>query len=143
PSLTAALGWLEDQDHCVDVWTDPREHVQANGMLFVTPHYWAYTLFGIERAGLASGFKHLGAHDWYQELAARVLPMQAADGSFLWRGQGPQDAIVDTCYVLLFLSRGRHPVMMNKLRFADFWTNRPRDIANLASFTSKELERPV
>jgi len=45
--------------------------------------------------------------------------------------------------VLLFLARGRHPVMMNKLRFDGFWANRPRDVSNLARFGSKELERPL
>jgi hypothetical protein len=45
--------------------------------------------------------------------------------------------------VVLFLCRGRHPVFMNKLRFEGFWTNRPRDVANLAAFAAKEMERPV
>ena len=43
----------------------------------------------------------------------------------------------------MFLASGRHPVFMNKLEFDGNWSNRPRDIANLARFASRELERPV
>jgi hypothetical protein len=32
---------------------------------------------------------------------------------------------------------------MNKLRFEGYWANRPRDLANLARFTSHELERQI
>jgi hypothetical protein len=60
--------------------------------------------------------------------------------------------IVDTSYALLFLARGRHPILMNKLRFEKggatgeipgYWGNRPRDIANLARYAGKQLERPL
>ena len=33
--------------------------------------------------------------------------------------------------------------MMNKLRYDGQWTNRPRDIANLAAYTAREMERPL
>ena len=44
--------------------------------------------------------------------------------------------------MVLYLSRGRHPVLMNKLRMDPYWDNRPRDLANLTQFASKQLERP-
>jgi len=53
------------------------------------------------------------------------------------------DSIVDTAYTLLFLARGRHPVIMTKLKFAKSWDNRPRDVANLARWAGRELERPL
>jgi hypothetical protein len=98
-----------------------------------------YTLYGLERAGLASGFKFFGTHDWYRELTAGVIRNQEADGS--WGGQ--MQVEIETAYHLLFLARGRHPILMNKLRFNGNWANRPRDVANLARFGSKELERPL
>jgi hypothetical protein len=94
-----------------------------------------YALYGLERVGLASGFKFFGDHDWYKELAAAVVRSQNLDGS--WGGE------VETAYHLLFLARGRHPVLMNKLRFDGSWANRPRDVANLARFGAKELERAL
>lgn len=121
PSLARALGWLESGDHISNA---------GNGM-----GRWGYTLYGVERVGLASGFKFFGTHDWYREMARETVDHQAADGSW--------NDMVDTCYALLFLARGRHPVMMNKLRFDGFWANRPRDVANLARFATHELERPL
>ena len=62
-----------------------------------------------------------------------------------WRRHGHRPVLnqelTETAYCLLFLARGRHPILMNKLRFDGFWANRPRDVANLARFASKELER--
>jgi hypothetical protein len=143
--LSAGLAWLESGDNCVDILKDPRQ--PGEGI-----RYRGYSLFGLERVGLASGFKHFGSHDWFLELTTAMLAQQFPDGS--WHGefspdagvdeaQQQREAIIDTAYTLLFLARGRHPVMINKLRFNDFWTNRPRDIANLAAYASRELERPL
>jgi hypothetical protein len=44
---------------------------------------------------------------------------------------------------LLFLARGRHPIIMNKLRFDGAWANRPRDVAKLSEFVYDSIERPV
>ena len=122
PALTRGLNWLEAGNNSVRL-----------------PNNWrTYNLFGLERAALASGYKYFGSHDWYRELAIEQLGQQQADGS--WVGFDP---IVDTSYTLLFLSRGRHPIFMNKLRFDGYWANRPRDIANLAHYASSVLERPL
>ena len=119
PALAKSLKWLEQGDVILD-----------NG------GNWGYTLYGVERVGLASGFKFFGKHDWFRERAREALDQQQPDGS--WGGNE-----VDTAYALLFLARGRHPILMNKLRFDGFWANRPRDVANLARFAGKELERPL
>jgi len=136
-SLARGLAWLEKADNCVDV--------MAGGI-----QYLGYNLFSLERVGLASGFKYFGAHDWYRELAAKALLLQRPDGSWcreLTVAEQPEDAqadaLVDTAFVLLFLARGRHPVMINKLRFDGYWNNRARDIANLSTFAGRELERPL
>jgi hypothetical protein len=106
--------------------------------------FWGYTLYGIERVGLASGFKYLGKRDWYREMARDVVARQMQDGS--WGDS------IDTAYALLFLARGRHPILMNKLRFdkggatgeiVGYWGNRPRDAANLARYAGRQLERPL
>ena len=121
PHLQHALNWLEAGDNAVNI-DDARS-------------WFGYTVYGIERVGLASGFKYFGRHDWYREIAGNVIRAQANDGSW-------GDA-VDTCYALLFLARGRHPILMNKLRFDGYWANRPRDAANLTRFAAHQLEREL
>jgi hypothetical protein len=130
--ITAGLAYLETGNNVMDITQ------MANDQLFFT----GYNLFGLERVGLASGLKYIGANDWYVELTAKMLPLQHPNGSW-GRADRGRDAIIDTAYLLLFLSRGRHPIMMNKLRFDGFWTNRPRDAANLAAYASREMERPL
>lgn len=128
PALRKGLEWWEDGDN----YLSQVDRVASLG----------YVVFGIERVGLASGFKHFGSHEWYREMAIQLIDRQLKNGS--WGDD------LDTSYILIFLSRGRHPVMMNKLRFDNvpnvnnhYWANRPRDTANLARWTGRELERPV
>jgi len=124
PAVAKGLKWLETADNSVDL------------------DHGGYNLYGLERVGLASGFKYFGSHDWYRELAALALTDQQDNGSFFgkWGSYGPR---IETAYNLLFLARGRHPILMNKLRFDGYWANRPRDVANLARFASHQLERPL
>lgn len=127
PALQHGLEWLEQGNRIVDV--------DSVG-------YWGYALYGIERVGLASGFKYFGKHNWYPELCRNVLRRQAPGGSW-----GPdaedENTVIETSYAILFLSRGRHPLVMNKLRFDGHWSNHPRDLANLSRWASNELERPL
>jgi hypothetical protein len=130
PALAKALQWLATEDNSV----------------IALPHtadfYTYYSLYGLERTGLASGYKYYGAHDWYRERAADIIAAQKDDGS--WGNLGDAfDTVVDTAFSMLFLARGRHPVLMNKLNYDGDWANRPRDVANLARFASAELERPL
>ena len=127
--IGAGLGWLERDDNAVDVY-NPKTV------------YLGYNLHGVERVGLATGYKHLGKHDWFGELAAQAVVTQWPKGSWGRKDEGV-GAIIDTSFVVTFLSRGRHPVMMTKLRFPPVWDNRPRDLANLAKFAGRELGRPL
>jgi hypothetical protein len=129
PALQKAFAWLESGDNSI-------------AALEPATNYIGYSVYGLERVGLASGYKYFGKHDWYSEIAQMLLGTQWPSGAF---GRGPEgfDSIVDTAFTTLFLARGRHPVMMNKLRFEKHWTNRPRDLANLARFASRQLERPL
>ena len=122
PALQAGLDWLGTGNNAVNL-----------------TKWKYYTLYGLERAGLACGFKMFGEHDWFRVLAVDTLKSQAADGS--WNESNNAD--VDTSFALLFLARGRHPLLMNKLHFVGAWANRPRDAAHLAKFVSAEIERPL
>jgi hypothetical protein len=104
-----------------------------------------YTLYGIERIGAASGRRYFGGKDWFDLGAQYLLSKQHEDGSW----SGDRGEIPDTCFALLFLARGRAPLLMNKLQYEsqegrnavpDVWDERPRDVANLAAWVGKQQE---
>jgi len=128
PRVAAAVAWLENGDNCLGVNVGPVQYV-------------GYNLFALSRVGSHLGLKHLGKHEWYAQLAARILALQFHDGS--WGATPGANSTIETAYTLLFLSAGRHPVLFNKLRYEGAWNDRPRDIANLSRFAVFELQHPL
>lgn len=131
--------------------------IAANNFAGVRENNYAW--YGIERIGVASGYKYFGDKDWYAVGADELVRRQKKDGSFdsNYPGSSP---IPNTAFALLFLSRGRAPVMMNKLDYgtttaaeADSpanavrrqvnWNQRPRDVANLAAWSGARMERDL
>ena len=104
-----------------------------------------YALYGIERVGLASGYKYFGDVNWYDTGADTLIKLQDEKGSWSMA----QGDVIDTCFCLLFLSRGRNPVMVNKIQYklADgsvgHWNQRPRDMANATHWVGREAERDL
>jgi hypothetical protein len=100
-----------------------------------------YMLFGYERVGEASGYTRFGTHKWYDEGAAYLIATQDYDGS--WDGDPSVGTACNTAYALLFLSRGRAPVVAQKLEFDGRWNNRPRDLSAFTQFMRRATERHV
>jgi len=114
-----------------------------------------YYLYGLERAGRLSGTRFFGKHDWYREGAAFLVQRQSArDGS--WKGAGGMegDPVLGTSFVLLFLSKGLAPVLINKLEYKTEqqvnrkpdtipnWNHHQNDILNLTDALSGRPDWP-
>ena len=102
------------------------------------------TLYAVERVGVAGGLKYFGPHDWYKKGAEYLVKRQRKDGA--WTGGLSTHS--DTCFGVVFLSRGRAPVIINKLDWvADAkegggaWNRRPRDVANVTRWIGRSIER--
>jgi hypothetical protein len=102
-----------------------------------------YTWYGIERIGVASGYKYFGTIDWYREGCKHIVPNVGKLG-------GHGGPVANNAFALLFLVRGRAPIMMNKLAYdidahgdklrESNWNERPRDAANITRWVGRETE---
>ena len=109
------------------------------------PRHTFYSLYGIERAGRLSGERFFGEHDWYREGCEFLVGKQREDGS--WLDNSEPWPTVSTCFALLFLSKGRTPILISKVvhgsnhRQSNDWNNDRNDARHLVEYASKELFR--
>jgi len=101
-----------------------------------------YGMYGIERIGVASGYKYFGNVDWYKDGSDDIAKKLNKSKT------GGLDTVVNTSFCILFLSRGRAPVVMNKLQYdidkkEANWNVRPRDAANGVRYIAKQMERDL
>ncbi len=100
-----------------------------------------YYLYGVERVGRLTGQRFIGKHDWYREGAAMLVAEQdALSGFWVGRGHAEDDRLIATSLALLFLAKGRRPVVMAKLQYGDadtVWDPHRNGVQNL----SLHLER--
>lgn len=107
---------------------------QVNTNINAGPQWKLYYLYGLERAGRLTGLRYFGGHDWYLEGAEELVQSQnRLSGS--WEGN-----VHSTSFALLFLAKGRAPVLINKIRHApgNDWNNDPDDVRNLVDVVSTE-----
>ncbi|HEV7226020.1 MAG TPA: DUF4159 domain-containing protein [Pirellulales bacterium] len=105
-----------------------------------------YYLYGIERVGRLTNRRLIGQHDWYREGAAKLVRTQEPLSGF-WKGVGhaEDNPHVATSLALLFLSKGRRPVLAAKLKHGplDDWNHHRSDLANLTSYVETRWQRDL
>ncbi len=105
-----------------------------------------YYLYGLERTGRLTNQRFIGRHDWYREGADWLINLQE-DISGFWRGTGlgENDSHIGTSLALLFLAKGRRPIVTAKIRHGpqEDWNHHRRDVANLVSYTEKRWQRDL
>lgn len=122
-----------------------------------------YNVYGIERVGRLSGQRFIGKFDWYREGCEKLVAMQRPEG--FWQRRGglgfDNEPVLATSFSLLFLSKGRTPILISKLAHGSFehpdknstavlvekgeapgivgWNRKHNDARNLTEFASREL----
>jgi hypothetical protein len=102
-----------------------------------------YCLYGIERTGRLTGQRFFGGHDWY-EIGCRYLVATQNKSDGFWHGNNLDGSpILATSFALLFLAKGRTPVLLTKLAYGPSeyqgWNNKHNDARHVVEFTSREL----
>lgn len=119
-----------------------------------------YNTYGIERVGRLSGQRFLGTTDWYRAGCEWLVGAQHPDG-FWSRAEGigiDGIKVVSTSFSLLFLSKGRSPVLISKLAYGGNgrmvgkvleedeerpgvlgWNRKHSDARHLTEFCAREL----
>jgi hypothetical protein len=105
-----------------------------------------YYLYSVERVGRLTGRRFIGQHDWYRE-GAEVLCDRQDTLSGAWRGTGVGEdkPEIATAFGLLFLSKGRRPVVVSKIKHSDGndWNHHRSDIANLTRYVELRWKRDL
>jgi len=118
-----------------------------------------YNVYGIERLGRLSGQRFIGTHDWYREGCDYLVRAQLDNGSWSRPDRlADRISVLATSFSILFLSKGRTPILITKLAYGDFgrneagvliergeeggrvgWNRKHNDARHLAEFASREL----
>ncbi len=124
--LLRGLDWLGD-------------HFDVNQNFGGGQQWRYYFLYGLERAGRLAGVRFFGKNDWYRLGAERIVADQDKLSGF-WRGGNQENELVATSFALLFLAKGRAPVLINKLVHGPQpdWNNDADDVRNMVSIISQD-----
>ncbi len=158
PNIAKGLAWM-DQNFTADPMRAGLASFDA-AFAEYQKGWGYYYLYGVERAGIASGYKYFGGIDWYKAGAEYLLGTQSESGAWIgydpdaiWHTGGYATALdasnapgkvqANTAFALLFLIRGRQPLLFNKLEHSGDWNNRSRDLAAVTHWLSRNYEYSV
>lgn len=112
-------------------------------------NYWAsYYLYSLERAGRLTARRFIGNHDWYREGTRYLVRAQLPDGSWpsdLDSVEYAPDPSVSASFMLMFLAKGRRPVVLAELLHAPQPDVRryPSALFNLVGHLEKSWKRDL
>ena len=111
------------------------------------PENWLlYYLYGVERVGRLTAQRFIGRHDWYREGADHLMKMRGAFADH-WKGVGhaENDERIATSLALLFLSKGRRPTLLAKLKHSsdNDWNQHRSDVDNLTRYVESRWPRDL
>jgi hypothetical protein len=138
-----------DRDDDSDVnaamqWLSSRYSVSTNPGLGA--NYLLYYLYGLERVGRLTNRRLMGEHDWYREGADFLVARRnQLTGSWVGVGTSENEPLIATSLALLFLAKGRRPVVVAKLIHEPLhdWDHHRKDVDNLVRYCEKRWERDL
>lgn len=157
-SIENGLAWLGNH---FAVSYNPTAGV--DGRNAISQVWTLYYLYGVERVGRMSGRRFFlqktldpqnpgrrdayTNRDWYREGAAKLVEIQNPAGNGYWKGTGHAESneVIGTSLALLFLSKGRRPVLVSKVRYTttNDWNKHPAAVANLTRRVEKAWKRDL
>ena len=125
--LPAGINWLT-------------EHFQVSQNFGNGQQWKFYYLYSLERAGRLTGQRFFGSNDWYRLGAEELVHAQDKVGGFWTGALNESDKVLATSFALLFLAKGRAPVLINKLVHAPSrdWNNDADDVQNIVNSISHD-----
>lgn len=110
-----------------------------------------YYLYGVERVGRMTNQRYFyeadgTPRDWYREGAAQLIRMRGAlETTWIGSGAGERDPDISTAFALLFLAKGRRPILLAKLQHGpeDDWNHHRSDVDNLTRFVETQWRRDL
>jgi hypothetical protein len=128
-AIAAAHRWIADGQH----------------FTFRPTQYKFYNIYGIERTGRLSGQRFLANRDWYREGCEVLVKSQQEDGSWSEGGGIDNWTNVSTSFAMLFLSKGRTPILITKLAWGggEEWNRKHYDVKHVVDYASQELFKHV
>ncbi len=101
----------------------------------------SYYLYSLERTGRLSSRRFIGGHDWYREGADFIIHQTP----WIPRWQAEQAPLIDTCFALLFLSKGRWPILMGKVQHGDDddWRRHSQDVFRLTQYVETRWKKDL
>lgn len=140
--LRRALDWLGAK---FSVERNPNPFSGRLRQTLDTTHLFYY-LYGVERVGRLSGNRFIGRHDWFREGAEFLVSRQDRLSGY-WRGDyhAEQNALVATSFALLYLAKGRRPIVVTQLKHGsgDDWNPHRSAARNLTRRLEQRWRRDL
>ncbi|MFQ5461673.1 MAG: DUF4159 domain-containing protein [Phycisphaerae bacterium] len=131
-AIDGAWRWLDEHFQTDHV---PGEQAPSDGRTRLDS--LPFFLYAVSQAEVFGGRTRIAGAHAPTAIARRLIDMQQMDGSW--------GAIHDTCFALLALRNAQRPLAFSKAVFEEslVWHRRPRDVANLTRWLSKERTEPL
>jgi hypothetical protein len=138
---TKGLNWLAKHFSVTSNPTDLAGRGRAYNQM-----YLFYYLYGMERVGRMTANRFIGSHDWYREGAELLLRTQDRfTGAWKGSGGGESNQDIATSLSLLFLAKGRRPIVAAKFKWNDEadWSRHRSDLAHLTRHVERRWRRDL